>query len=102
LKKANRDVVLIGGTVNNQATLELYDLASSLVSYGANMVLNGSWNLTQTTINKFNKRKSRFTKNRAAFSNLRRNRAAGATIPGPGSDYSFIYQHNFDDLDGHH
>ncbi len=32
----NRDVVLIGGTVTDQATLELYDLASSLVSYGAN------------------------------------------------------------------
>ena len=32
----NRDVVVIGGTVNDAATLELYDLASSLVSYGAN------------------------------------------------------------------
>ncbi|QKJ29864.1 ribose-phosphate pyrophosphokinase [Mucilaginibacter mali] len=32
----NRDVVLIGGTVNDAATLELFDLASSLVSYGAN------------------------------------------------------------------
>jgi len=32
----NRDVVLIGGTVNDGATLELYDLASSMVSYGAN------------------------------------------------------------------
>jgi ribose-phosphate pyrophosphokinase len=32
----NRDVVLIGGTVNDGATLELYDLASSIVSYGAN------------------------------------------------------------------
>ena len=32
----NRDVVLVGGTVSDQATLELYDLASSLVSYGAN------------------------------------------------------------------
>ena len=32
----NRDVVLLGGTVTDQATLELYDLASSLVSYGAN------------------------------------------------------------------
>lgn len=30
-----REVVLIGGTVSDQATLELYDLASSLVSYGA-------------------------------------------------------------------
>jgi ribose-phosphate pyrophosphokinase len=35
-KTENRDVVLIGGTVSDQATLELYDLASSLVSYGAN------------------------------------------------------------------
>jgi ribose-phosphate pyrophosphokinase len=32
----NRDVILVGGTVNDGATLELYDLASSLVSYGAN------------------------------------------------------------------
>jgi ribose-phosphate pyrophosphokinase len=32
----NRDVVLIGGTVSDEATLELYDLASALVSYGAN------------------------------------------------------------------
>ena len=32
----NRDVILIGGTINDAATLELYDLASSLVSYGAN------------------------------------------------------------------
>jgi len=32
----NRDVILIGGTVTDQATLELYDLACSLVSYGAN------------------------------------------------------------------
>ncbi|MBS7563280.1 ribose-phosphate pyrophosphokinase [Mucilaginibacter sp. Bleaf8] len=31
-----RDVVLLGGTVSDQATLELFDLASSLVSYGAN------------------------------------------------------------------
>jgi ribose-phosphate pyrophosphokinase len=31
----NRDVVVIGGTVNDEATLELFDLASSLVSYGA-------------------------------------------------------------------
>jgi len=29
-------VILLGGTVSDQATLELYDLASSLVSYGAN------------------------------------------------------------------
>jgi ribose-phosphate pyrophosphokinase len=32
----NREVVLVGGTVNDEATLELYDLASALVSYGAN------------------------------------------------------------------
>lgn len=32
----NRDVVLIGGTVDDRAALELFDLASSLVSYGAN------------------------------------------------------------------
>ena len=32
----NRDVILIGGTVTDEATLELYDLESSLVSYGAN------------------------------------------------------------------
>jgi len=32
----NRDIILIGGTVTDEATLELYDLASSLVSYGAN------------------------------------------------------------------
>ncbi|WP_183568442.1 ribose-phosphate diphosphokinase [Mucilaginibacter sp. SP1R1] len=32
----SRDVVIIGGTVTDEATLELYDLASSLVSYGAN------------------------------------------------------------------
>lgn len=31
----NRKVVVLGGTVNDNATLELYDLASSLVSYGA-------------------------------------------------------------------
>jgi ribose-phosphate pyrophosphokinase len=31
----NRDVIIIGGTVNDEATLELFDLASSLVSYGA-------------------------------------------------------------------
>ncbi|EHQ25152.1 ribose-phosphate diphosphokinase [Mucilaginibacter paludis] len=31
-----RDIVLIGGTVSDGATLELFDLASSLVSYGAN------------------------------------------------------------------
>ncbi|GAB3923288.1 ribose-phosphate diphosphokinase [Mucilaginibacter myungsuensis] len=32
----NRNVIVIGGTVNDATTLELYDLASSLVSYGAN------------------------------------------------------------------
>jgi len=31
----NRDVVIIGGTVTDEATLELFDLASSLVSYEA-------------------------------------------------------------------
>ncbi|PJJ79923.1 ribose-phosphate diphosphokinase [Mucilaginibacter auburnensis] len=30
----DRDVVVLGGTVNDSATLELFDLASSLVSYG--------------------------------------------------------------------
>jgi ribose-phosphate pyrophosphokinase len=35
-KVENRDIVIIGGTVNDQATLELFDLASSVVSYGAN------------------------------------------------------------------
>ncbi len=33
---SGRNVVLIGGTTNDASTLELYDLASSLVSYGAN------------------------------------------------------------------
>ncbi|SER26968.1 VOC family protein [Pedobacter rhizosphaerae] len=28
--------------------------------------------------------------------------AAGATIPNEASDYGFMYQHSFDDLDGHH
>jgi predicted lactoylglutathione lyase len=28
--------------------------------------------------------------------------AAGATTPEPASDYGFMYQHGFDDLDGHH
>lgn len=28
--------------------------------------------------------------------------AAGATIPNPATDYGFMYQHSFDDLDGHH
>lgn len=28
--------------------------------------------------------------------------AAGATIPDPATDYGFMYQHSFDDLDGHH
>jgi len=32
----NRDIILLGGTVNDQSTLQLFDLASSLVSYGAN------------------------------------------------------------------
>lgn len=27
--------------------------------------------------------------------------AAGGTIPRPASDYGFMYQHRFDDLDGH-
>jgi len=31
-----RDVVLVGGTINEAATLELYDLASAIVTYGAN------------------------------------------------------------------
>ncbi|RYD91566.1 MAG: ribose-phosphate pyrophosphokinase [Sphingobacteriales bacterium] len=35
-KVEHRDVVLLGGTVTDQATMALYDLASSLVSYGAN------------------------------------------------------------------
>jgi uncharacterized protein len=28
--------------------------------------------------------------------------AAGATIPNPANDYGFMYQHSFEDLDGHH
>ncbi len=32
----NRNIVLIGGTLNDEETMELYDLASSLVAYGAN------------------------------------------------------------------
>ena len=28
--------------------------------------------------------------------------AAGATVPNPASDYGFMYQHSFADLDGHH
>lgn len=28
--------------------------------------------------------------------------AAGATVPNPATDYGFMYQHSFDDLDGHH
>lgn len=28
--------------------------------------------------------------------------AAGATIPNPATDHGFMYQHSFDDLDGHH
>ncbi len=31
----DREVILLGGTVNDPATLELFDLASALVSYGA-------------------------------------------------------------------
>jgi len=27
--------------------------------------------------------------------------AAGGTIPDPATDYGFMYQHSFDDLDGH-
>lgn len=34
-KVENRDAVIIGGTIDDQSTLELFDLASSLVSYGA-------------------------------------------------------------------
>ena len=30
-----RDVALIGGTISDEATLELYDLASAIVKYGA-------------------------------------------------------------------
>jgi len=32
---SDRDVVLVGGTISDQATLELYDLACALVKYGA-------------------------------------------------------------------
>jgi len=28
--------------------------------------------------------------------------AAGATIPDPATDHGFMYQHSFEDLDGHH
>lgn len=28
--------------------------------------------------------------------------AAGATIPNPAADYGFMYQHSFEDPDGHH
>jgi len=35
-KVENRDAILLGGTINDESTLELFDLASSLVSYGAN------------------------------------------------------------------
>lgn len=28
--------------------------------------------------------------------------AAGAGVPNPATDYGFMYQHSFDDLDGHH
>lgn len=27
---------------------------------------------------------------------------AGGTIPNPATDYGFMYQHSFEDLDGHH
>ncbi|MFQ3214840.1 MAG: ribose-phosphate pyrophosphokinase [Marivirga sp.] len=33
---AGRDVILLGGTINESTTLELYDLASAIVTYGAN------------------------------------------------------------------
>src|SRR5476651_2708968 len=32
---SDKDVVLVGGTISDQATLELYDLACTLVKYGA-------------------------------------------------------------------
>ncbi|HEY5922524.1 MAG TPA: ribose-phosphate diphosphokinase [Kofleriaceae bacterium] len=32
---ADRDVILVGGTIDDEATLELYDLACGLVMYGA-------------------------------------------------------------------
>lgn len=32
---ADRDVILVGGTVDDEATLEIYDLACGLVTYGA-------------------------------------------------------------------
>jgi ribose-phosphate pyrophosphokinase len=35
-KVENKNVVLIGGTLNDAETMELYDLASALVAYGAN------------------------------------------------------------------
>ena len=28
--------------------------------------------------------------------------AAGAIVPNPANDYGFMYQHSFEDLDGHH
>ncbi len=28
--------------------------------------------------------------------------AAGAVVPNPANDYGFMYQHSFEDLDGHH
>jgi len=31
----DRDVVVVGGTISDQATLEIYDLASAIVEYGA-------------------------------------------------------------------
>src|SRR6478672_3874612 len=35
-KVNGRDVVLVGGTISDNDTLELYDLASSMAKYGAN------------------------------------------------------------------
>ena len=32
---SDKDVVLVGGTISDEATLELYDLACALVKYGA-------------------------------------------------------------------
>src|SRR5688572_11582624 len=31
----DKDVIVVGGTIDERATLELYDLASGLVTYGA-------------------------------------------------------------------
>ena len=35
---ADRDVVLIGGTISNDDTLEVFDLASAIVKYGAQSI----------------------------------------------------------------